>query len=75
MAGPANPNGPYDPQPTPGAPDVAPVPPGHTPQEVPIREPQGVPAIDPDRPPGPGIDPGPASPQSPSTPLDPQPRA
>lgn len=73
---PHTPNGPYDPQPQPAAPDVAPVPPGHTPQEVPMREPLGVPAIDPGRaPPGPAVEPGPALPGGPEIPMDPQPRA
>ncbi len=67
-----NPNGPYDPQPRPSGPDVNPVLPGHTPTEVPVRNPEGIPAIDPDRPPGPNVDPAPAAPQ-PAT--DPQPRA
>lgn len=69
---PRAPDGPYDPQPQPAAPEIAPVPPGHTPQEVPVRDPVGIPAIDPGRSPGPGFDPGPASPPSPG---DPQPRA
>ena len=71
---PNQPIGPYDPQPQPVTPDPAPAPPqpGHSPTEVPVREPPGIPAIDPSRPPGPGIDPGPG-PDIPM-PTDPQPR-
>jgi hypothetical protein len=73
---PNQPIGPYDPQPQPVTPDPSPAPPqpGHAPTEVPVREPPGIPTIDPNRPPGPGIDPGPG-PQTPPSPTDPQPRA
>ena len=71
---PNQPLGPYDPQPQPSGPDPSPVQPGHAPTEVPVREQPGIPAIDPSRPPGPGIDPDPG-PQSPPSPTDPQPRA
>jgi hypothetical protein len=68
------PIGPFDPQPRPAGPDPAPAPPqpGHAPTEVPVREPPGIPAIDPSRPPSP--DPGPG-PDIPTIPTDPQPRA
>ena len=33
--------GPYDPQPTPPSPNPDPVLPGHTPTEVPVRQPSG----------------------------------
>src|SRR4051812_10493094 len=70
--GPRNPpDGPYDPQPRPSDPEVNPVLPGHGSTEIPIREPEGVPAIDPGRSPGLGIDPAPAKPG----PSEPQPRA
>jgi hypothetical protein len=75
---PNQPIGPYDPQPQPVTPDPSPAPPqpGHAPTEVPVREPPGIPTIDPARPPGPGTDPGPGpGPQSPPMPNDPQPRA
>jgi hypothetical protein len=65
------PDGPYDPQPQPTGPDVNPVQPGHTPTEVPINDPIGIPATDPDR--GPGYDPGPSIDPGPT--IDPQPRA
>jgi hypothetical protein len=73
---PNQPIGPYDPQPRPVGPDPAPAPPqpGHAPTEVPVREPPGIPATDPGRPPSPGPDPGPG-PDIPTTPTDPQPRA
>jgi hypothetical protein len=71
---PNQPLGPYDPQPQPVGPDPSPPQPGHAPTEVPVREPPGIPAIDPGRPPEPGIDPGPG-PQIPPSPTDPQPRA
>ena len=76
MPTPNQPIGPYDPQPAPVTPDPSPAPPqpGHAPTEVPVREPPGIPTIEPGRPPGPGIDPRPG-PQTPTIPTDPQPRA
>jgi hypothetical protein len=61
--------GPYDPQPRPTTPGPDPVQPGHAPTEAPVRQPNEIPATDPDRsPPGPANDPNP-------TPWHPGPRA
>lgn len=41
--------GPYDPHAKPVSPNPDPILPGHTPMEVPVRQPSGIPDADPNR--------------------------